>query len=440
MAGAGYAVRRTLDLLAKTNTFAFLNHTATLNPLVISQCNGIEPFAFGEAWLAYKPSGDYDAIPFGFLFQDGIECLIDMVLELEKGDADKYSSTENTHDAEKKASVACIKKYLTEDFEKHEKCLLSLEDLESEVQVKAVLAVHLFAPLIPDSPGVNKYGIDKQHFPKDEGQTKCPTCGEKLRFTDTSFGHSEVWHGYTDIILQKSAVKSAVTVSTKLKESSETRRWTRQEAELDEIESDSDASVSSSSSSSSYSAVEDNKQFNNQKQAEARALAQTITNAFCEQSYRDRFKPSFLATNEKVKIFMYCCDKDVLLETDYMSILEKKSVSIKCLTLVWLALNFDFFQRVDIFDEKSKIQIHYKWPVSNFQKIIGEAPLELYQYKACRPLRPGRNEEVGERKMGIHEEFFRLALKQRDVYHLEKHIDMCDQLKKFRNSRIEDKS
>ena len=76
--------------------------------------------------------------------------------------------------------------------------------MDNEVEVKAILAVHLFAPLIPDLPDTDQYGIDNQHFPKDEQQRKCPSCGQKLRFTDTSFGEFwyASWLSYLKIISQ----------------------------------------------------------------------------------------------------------------------------------------------------------------------------------------------------------------------------------------------
>ncbi|XP_060596867.1 uncharacterized protein LOC132750835 [Ruditapes philippinarum] len=304
-----------------------------------------------------------------------------MILGLEKGGGDEQRPEVSILDDNKKAALACIKKYLTEDYDKHEKCILKLSEMDNEVEVKAILAVHLFAPLIPDLPDTDQYGIDNEHFPKDEQQRKCPSCGQKLRFTDTSFGNIEVWHGNADMILNK----CTVTVN---KEYDEARRSTRHQAE--HYDSDSDASVSSSSS---FSFVEvkchekaGEKQLCRQEEAEAQAIAQTITNAFCEESNRDELIPSFLATNEKVKIYMYCCSKDVLLESNYIPICPNGSLSIKTLVLVWLALNFDFYQVSDVFGEKFRDRLEYELPLSNFHKIVGEDALKLYQHEASRHL------------------------------------------------------
>lgn len=184
--------------------------------------------------------------------------------------------------------------------------------------------------------------------------------------------------------------KSVVTVNT---EYDDTRGSVRQSEDISD--SDSDASVSSSATSSSISSASSvdikwqheksgNKQVYTQEEAEARAIAQTITNAFCQKCNSDKLIPSFLATNEKVKIYMYCCSKDVLLESIYLPICPNGSLSIKALVLVWLALNFDFFQVSDVFGEKFIDRLEYELPLSNFHKIVGEDALKLYQYEASR--------------------------------------------------------
>ena len=60
--------------------------------------------------------------------------------------------------------------------------------MDNDENVQAILAVHLFAPLFADIPGADKYGINNQQFAKDIQHRVCPLCGEKLNFTDTSFG------------------------------------------------------------------------------------------------------------------------------------------------------------------------------------------------------------------------------------------------------------
>ncbi|XP_060580532.1 uncharacterized protein LOC132737288 [Ruditapes philippinarum] len=85
--------------------------------------------------------------------------------------------------------------------EKHVRCLKTLPTLTKESHIQAVLAVHLFRPLAARS----SYIMNRNNF--EQGLRNCPGCDEKVILGNTSFGHQDVWHGYTDIIVGKSAVE-----------------------------------------------------------------------------------------------------------------------------------------------------------------------------------------------------------------------------------------
>ena len=103
-----------------SETYLFFGNSA-LRPVVIRNCNGASSVSFENAWVdRTRPSANVPVtgIPFAFLFKEATNFFLDMILDLGK-EADEFRSDVCSLNDKRTTALACIKKFLTEDFGKH---------------------------------------------------------------------------------------------------------------------------------------------------------------------------------------------------------------------------------------------------------------------------------------------------------------------------------
>jgi hypothetical protein len=123
-------------------TYLFFGNSA-LRPIVIKNCNGRTSVPFGKAWIdCTRPSNNVPVtgIPFAFIFKEATDSFLDMILGLEKGGGDEQRPDVSILDDNKKAALACIKKYLTEDYG-IESILFSIH--QSQTKRKELISIDL---------------------------------------------------------------------------------------------------------------------------------------------------------------------------------------------------------------------------------------------------------------------------------------------------------
>lgn len=183
-------------------------------------------------------------------------------------------------------------------------------------------------------------------------------------------GHTSVWHGRADIVIKNSVVK--------VTQEPENKEW------------DADKELERGEQTESDSCFCSTRDINDDTWTLSQTLAMAIVNGFCERnknsSFQFKFIPSFLATEQFIRIVWYNVDWDILLLSEKMPIWSDESRSITNATLnidtllqVWLALNFDDY------DMNVKQEILEKTICSNFKNCVGEVNYSLYQ-EVAKPL------------------------------------------------------
>ncbi|XP_053391166.1 uncharacterized protein LOC128553991 [Mercenaria mercenaria] len=398
--------RKLSDIAYMIGSVATRVKTCSFSPVVMKGCNGGSSVSFSRAWISIeKKATKFSLVNYGlpaaFLYEDGLRCLLNTMLE--------RKTEENNV---KKRALDCIKKFIFEDLTKHEECLAKLKQSTShgaskrkKEYIQSVLAAHLFGPLVPESADVNRCSIDRL----SQKATICKFCQEKLVvIKDTTFGNYEVWYGRADMILQKSAIvvnKGSDTVSKLFSGRIATCSCQSTSSRSCTSESDQDSSSSSSDTCNCSEVEIKSKGF--EGHAQNQAIAQCISNAFYVQDQSqlsDVFIPSFLANDNTIKIYMYCCSNDILLESESMPILRGDTINVATVITVWLAINFDYFDLRDLKSKEMAQKLHLASPKSMFKTLIGAEALYIYEHKLHRPLDPKQTdkEEKDDERIDVH--------------------------------------
>lgn len=186
------------------------------------------------------------------------------------------------------------------------------------------------------------------------------------------------WHGFADILIDKSVVKVKTDESKDDDEDDEPAVKVMKLAHKRRHEYHSDASQPNDEVH--FLAEEDSDDCLEQ------IFSQTIVNAFYEtninQSLANVFVPSFLVTANTVSIHMYSCGKDRLYTSKVMDLWNGNELNFATVISVWLAINFETFQN-EVPEEEFTLR-HY--PRSNFRKIV-EEKLEIYKSALSKPLK-----------------------------------------------------
>lgn len=258
----------------------------------------------------------------------------------------------------------------------HLECLRTLLDKESksEASIRNTLALHYFQPLAFGSQCIIEKG----------NSNSCGHCRKTLNVSNTSLGHSSVWHGRADIVIKNSVIKV-----------------TRHSEKNNDDDDDDDNLASKDHTNIDPSIVEIELQKSDSCWSLHQALAEAIVNGFCEgnreKSLLEKFIPSFLATEQTVRIIWYNVEWDVLLLGERMSIWSRDSttrestkLNIDTVLHVWLALNFDNYD-MDVKEEILKNTIQ-----SNFKNVVGEKSFFVYAKHVAKPYEPFKIDSLPE--------------------------------------------
>lgn len=174
-------------------------------------------------------------------------------------------------------------------------------------------------------------------------------------------GNTSVWHGQSDILVQKSIVK--VDIEHVDEEVARCTLADQNDEEADTLDCSNIVGPKSKS----------------------QAIAQTIVNAFVEssndKSVYEKFVPSFLATEKHIRIILYNCKLDVLLLSDELPIWENGNTTLcmETMIFVWVALN-NFVNKLD----NSAKHLLEKTSECKFKDVVGEA-YQIYLHDVKRP-------------------------------------------------------
>ncbi|CAC5386264.1 unnamed protein product [Mytilus coruscus] len=256
----------------------------------------------------------------------------------------------------------------------------------SEAENQAILAHHVFSKLAPTA----KYVIDGRCAPIV--LKKCPACKADLVYGDTSIGNPAYWHGYPDILLDR----STCTVKVDMDESCETEEtqeyeWPEPVAKKQRLlEQTNDTGEEGSILTLKpdiFTTCED--QFFKTEITLRQSFAQTITNAFYQVKQKPKLQslcfPSFLTADNKVRIIMYNCEQDRLYISKDMYLFDTlcdHGLNVGTIVSIWLALNFENFQNE--VDEEDLTAIALK--KSSFQEKLPDTALSVYKHQLYRHL------------------------------------------------------
>ncbi|XP_060602395.1 uncharacterized protein LOC132755535 [Ruditapes philippinarum] len=111
-------------------------------------------------------------------------------------------------------------------------------------------------------------------------------------------------------------------------------------------------------------------------------IAETIVFLFLQNKQnagklRNNLIPGIGIINEKLIVFMYDCENDVLLGSRAMDLFEDEDVYIRIILVLWLVLNYKLFG-TGLIDEIK----NYK---ANFHSLLGNENLERYKTEVAMP-------------------------------------------------------
>ncbi|XP_052086466.1 uncharacterized protein LOC127723754 [Mytilus californianus] len=249
-----------------------------------------------------------------------------------------------------------------DDGRKHAQCLLEMVNKKDEATIQAVLACHLFSPLLSegkvfvDRTNRNPRKNSSDTFPTvgtstdpndDPLKVECPFCKKaNIKADNTNFGCVDMWHGRADIVVKgdngsmQEIIKIAVDehddeegqgepASKRAKMDEDIDLW----YSLAEVKTDIEGSVTSDL---------------RETQDYVQAISQTILNSFLavklNKGLRSHLIPSFFVSPKYIYINFYNVEKDILLVQDHpIKIFDKDGVNYWAILSVWMALNFEKF-------------------------------------------------------------------------------------------------
>ncbi|XP_052092774.1 uncharacterized protein LOC127729148 [Mytilus californianus] len=245
-----------------------------------------------------------------------------------------------------------------EEGKKHVQCLGELDHQEKET-IQAVLACHLFAPLLSEG---KVFVDDKNWNLKDTSnetttcnddasrsgsessvlEVYCPICKKNsIKADNTNFGCADLWHGRADIVIEgdNGSMREIVKIITEDVEEDEDEPVSKRsklmnEDNLEDIKPEMEISVTSD-------LLETN--------IYVQAISQTILNSFLavklNKDLRNCYVPSFFVSSMHLYVNFYNVEKDILLVQDQpISIFDiNGQMNYWAILSVWMALNFEKF-------------------------------------------------------------------------------------------------
>ncbi|XP_063431269.1 uncharacterized protein LOC134713919 [Mytilus trossulus] len=238
---------------------------------------------------------------------------------------------------------------------------MTSEKLKKE-DIQAVLAVHLFTPLLFEGEVIADslaYKSEKSSMKNVNLEPECPYCVESVNTGNTNFGCTKLWHGRADIAVKNTRkCRNVVTVAIdwieNLEEQSEpVLKKARLEQDVEEI-FDSNGLTEVEPSYIQDKAVH---QLLSEKEY-METITQTIVNAFVavkqNKQLQDHLIPSFFVTAHCLFINFYNVSKDILLaQSKPLLFFQKGKINYDTIISLWIALNFETFT-VDSIDEDYK--------------------------------------------------------------------------------------
>ncbi|CAC5418711.1 unnamed protein product [Mytilus coruscus] len=203
------------------------------------------------------------------------------------------------------------------------------------------------------------------------------------------------WHGYPDIQIDRSTVKVDINESCCETEETQEYEWPEPVAKKQRLLEQTngaggEGSILTLKPDIFTTCVEVKKdQFFKTEKAIRQSFAQTITNAFYQVKQKPKLQslciPSFLASDNKVRIIMYNCEQDRLYISEDMYLFDTlcdHGLNVGTIVSIWLALNFENFQNG--VDEEDLTAIALK--KSSFQEKLPDTVLSVYKHQLYRPL------------------------------------------------------
>jgi hypothetical protein len=230
-----------------------------------------------------------------------------------------------------------------------------------------------------------------------------------IMFFFNVLGHIDVWHGYADILVEKSSVK-VVQVSSDEDESDESVAKKMKDGDGEpgrQRSSDGDREPRQQRSPEGDDTSEESIDLNDTLSLEETAMnealpqvfAQTIVNAFCEvkknPKLEDYYIPSFLATTTTVSVHMYNCKRDRLFSSVDLPIFDDsgKDFNFGTIITIWLSLNFDRLANIAPDDE---LEIRGN-PRCHFRSAVGDS-YKLYQTELSKHLKDADKKKTVKRE------------------------------------------
>ncbi|OPL21144.1 hypothetical protein AM593_05912, partial [Mytilus galloprovincialis] len=283
-------------------------------------------------------------------------------------------------------------------IECNSKHLGKVKEAKSEAEIQAILAHHLFSKLAP----TGKYAIDGRCTPID--LKKCPACKEDLDYGDTSIGNPAYWHGYPDILLEQSTVKVDMDENCETEDYEWSEPLAKKQRLLEQTNGVGGEGSVLTLKPFIFTSCED--QFFKTEKTLRQSFAQTITNAFYQVKQNPKLQnlciPSFLASDNNVRIIMYNCEQDRLYISEDMYLFNTlcdHGLNVGTIVSIWLALNFEHFQSK--VDEGDLTAIALK--KSSFQEKLPDTVLSVYKHKLYRnlPMKRKQIEQPPRTTMGV---------------------------------------
>ncbi|XP_063397760.1 uncharacterized protein LOC134682093 [Mytilus trossulus] len=345
---------------------------------------------FSEAFLKYTIDSE-DSINLSWFWCDGIEEIVENYFGEKISNESRYQVV--------KLLRQCVQNFIQDEC--NSKYLGKVKEAKSEAEVQAILAHHLFSKLSP----TGKYVINGRCAPID--LKKCPACKEDLVSGDTSIGNPDCWHGYSDILIDKSTVKVDIDKSCETEETEE-YEWPEPVAKKQRLLEKTNGTCGEGSiftpKGDTFTMCED-QSFKTEKTLR-QSFAQTITNAFYQVKQNPKIEnlciPSFLASDNKVRIIMYNCEQDRLYISEDMYLFDSlcdHGLNVGTIVSIWLALNFETFQNE--VDEKDLTAIALK--KSSFQEKLPDTVLSAYKHQLFRilPTKRKQTDQPPRTTMGV---------------------------------------
>ncbi|XP_053375464.1 uncharacterized protein LOC123535189 [Mercenaria mercenaria] len=301
----------------------------------LEQCNAAFSCCFTQAWCAtlrHVEDEDVDEknkklVYFGSVLDvDVLKNFLNNQSKISKEQAKALEKLADSLD-----NIQEINKVLKEELENSD---------QSEVRWAVVCASHLLTSLAI----TNQMTVSDTGSPARFHQCPCASgCKKPIRVGDTSIGHKDVWHGSVDILLGPVAIV------------------TSPEQEL---------------FAEGISTFE--LKMGNLEVGRHQLIAETIVFSHAQNSlgYKLGLVPTIALSKDRVKVFMYDPNKDLLYESVELPLFDDRNLSVSTVVALWLAINYIHFEA---HVPASHTEFGY---TANFRKALhDDKKMEIYRNK-----------------------------------------------------------